>query len=93
MTAVLQVNATPVVVDVLYDTQCIDPNAINEAITDRTRAIIPVHFGGFVCDMEHIMQLAAKHNLVVVEDAAHAHGAIYRGQHAGSLGHLGPFGM
>lgn len=91
MTAVLQVNATPVVVDVLYNTQCIDPDAINAAITDRTRAIIPVHFGGFVCDMESILRLATKHDLVVIEDAAHAHGAVYKGQHAGSLGHLGAF--
>ena len=91
MSAVLQVNAIPVVVDVLYDTQCIDPDAIETALTDRTRAIIPVHFGGFVCDMDRIMAIAAERDLIVIEDAAHAHGAVSRGQHAGSFGHMATF--
>lgn len=91
LSAVLQVNAVPIVVDVDYDTQCIAPQAIEAAVTSRTRAVIPVHFGGFVADMERIMALAGRHNLVVIEDAAHAHGAVYRGRKVGSLGHMATF--
>ena len=91
LTAVLHVNAIPVVVDVDYDTQCIDPKAIEAAVTDRTRAVIPVHFGGFACDMDRIMDLAARRDLVVIEDAAHAHGAVYRGRKVGGIGHLATF--
>ncbi len=91
LTAVLKVNAIPIVVDVDYETQCIDPKAIERALTDRTRAVIPVHFGGFVCDMDRIMALAARRDLVVIEDAAHAHGAVYRGRKVGTLGHMATF--
>lgn len=91
LSAVLQVNAIPIVVDTLYDTQCIDPDEIEKAVTDRTRAIIPVHFGGFVCDMDRINDIARRHNLVVIEDAAHAHGAVQQGKRVGGLGHLATF--
>jgi len=91
LSAVLQVNAIPVVVDTLYENHCIDPSAIEAAVTDRTRAIIPVHFGGFACAMDRIMEIAARHNLVVIEDAAHAHGAITKGRKIGGLGHLATF--
>lgn len=91
LSAVLQVNAVPIMVDTLYDTQCIDPVEIEKAITDRTKAIIPVHFGGFSCDMDAINALAKKHNLIVIEDAAHAHGAVYAGRHVGALGHMATF--
>jgi len=91
LSAVLQVNAVPVVVDTLYENHCIDPAAIDSAITDRTRAIIPVHFGGFACDMDRIMELAEPRNLCVIEDAAHAHGAVYRGRKIGTLGHMATF--
>lgn len=89
--SVLQVNAIPVLVDTVYDTQCIDPDEIEKAITDRTKAIIPVHFGGHACDMDRIMDLAQKHDLIVIEDAAHAHGAVYEGREVGSLGDLATF--
>ncbi len=91
LSAVLQVNAVPVVVDTCYDSQCIDPDAVEAAVTSRTRAVIPVHFGGFVADMERLMAIGRKHNLVVIEDAAHAHGAVYQGRKVGSLGHLATF--
>lgn len=91
LSAVMQVNAIPIVVDCLYDTQCIDPAEIQKAVTDRTRAIIPVHFGGFSADMERINAIAHKHNLIVIEDAAHAHGAVYKGRKVGSLGHMATF--
>ncbi len=91
LSAVLQVNAVPVVVDTLYENHCIDPAAIESAITDRTRAVIPVHFGGFACDMDRIMAIARPKNLCVIEDAAHAHGAVYRGRKIGTLGHMATF--
>jgi len=91
LSAVLQVNAIPVLVDTVYNTQCIDPEEIKGAITDRTKAIIPVHYGGHVCDMDCIVDLARKHNLIVIEDAAHAHGAVYKGRKVGALGDMATF--
>jgi len=83
--AVLAVNAIPILVDTIHDTQCIDPDKIEKAITDKTKAIIPVHYGGFVCDMDRILKIAKKHKLAVIADAAHAHGAIYKGKKLGSI--------
>jgi len=91
LSAVLQVNAIPIVVDTLYENHCIDPSAIEAAIASRSRAIIPVHFGGFVCEMDRISQIAREHNLIVIEDAAHAHGAIFRGRKVGSLAQMAAF--
>jgi dTDP-4-amino-4,6-dideoxygalactose transaminase len=64
---------------------------IDKAITGRTRAIIPVHFGGQACDMDRIMAIARKHRLTVIEDACHAHGAEYKGRKLGSIGDAGCF--
>ena len=89
--AVIEVNAVPVFVDLDLETCNIDPKAIEAAITPRTRAIIPVHFAGQPVDLDEILSLAARHNLTVIEDAAHAHGALYRGRPVGALGHLGSF--
>jgi perosamine synthetase len=89
--AVLQVGATPVFVDVEPDTWCIDPAAAERAITDRTRAIIPVHLYGHPADMKAIQSLAQKYGLLVVEDAAEAHGAEVEGKRVGSLGKVGVF--
>ena len=83
--------ATPVFVDVERETFNIDPRQIEAAITPRTRAIIPVHLYGRLADMETITAIAAKHALVVIEDACQAHGALDRGRRAGSLGHAGCF--
>ena len=89
--AVVEVNAIPVFADIDLDTFNLDPRAVAAAITPRTRAIIPVHFAGQCADMDAIMAIARKHKLVVIEDAAHAHGASDRKRPAGSIGHLGSF--
>jgi dTDP-4-amino-4,6-dideoxygalactose transaminase len=89
--AVVEANATPVFVDVDRETFNIDLSAIEAAITPRTRAIIPVHLGGLPCDMDAIMAIAQRHGLVVIEDAAHAHGSEYKGRKVGAIGHMGSF--
>lgn len=89
--AVLMVGAVPIFADIDPDTYNIDPVQIEEAISDRTRAIIPVHFGGQSCEMDKIRAIASKHGLVVIEDAAHAHGSAYNGYPVGSLGDLASF--
>ena len=90
-TAVLEANAIPVFADIDLHTFNLDPRAVEAAITPRTRAIIPVHFAGQPADMDAIMALAADRGILVLEDAAHAHGATYRGRPAGSLGHIASF--
>lgn len=89
--AVIITGAKPVMVDVEEEHYCIDPAQVAAAITGHTRAIIPVHFGGHCCDMDALLPLAQKHSLVVMEDAAHAHGATWHGRKAGSLGQSGTF--
>lgn len=89
--AVLEANGVPVFVDIDPETYNLDPAQIEAAITPRTRAIIPVHFAGLPCDMARITALARRHNLVVIEDAAHAHGSEFQGRRAGSLGDMGCF--
>jgi len=84
--SILYVGARPVFVDIDPITFNIDPAQIKAAITPRTKAIMPVHLFGLVCDMEPIMALARERDLVVIEDACQAHGAEYRGQRAGSFG-------
>jgi dTDP-4-amino-4,6-dideoxygalactose transaminase len=90
-TAVSRLGATPVFVDIEPLTFHIDPECIERAITTRTKAIMPVHFGGPMADMDRIMDLAARHNIVVIEDAAHSHGSEWRGRRAGSIGLAGSF--
>ncbi|MFL5713017.1 MAG: dTDP-4-amino-4,6-dideoxygalactose transaminase, partial [Chloroflexota bacterium] len=80
--------ATPVFVDVLPDTLNIDPAKIEPAITPRTKAIVPVHYAGVGCDMEPIMEIAARHDLVVIEDAAQGLLADYRDRPLGGIGHM-----
>ena len=89
--AVIEANMVPVFADVDTETFNLDPRAVEAAITPRTRAVIPVHFAGQVADMDAIMAIAARHDLLVIEDAAHAHGASYHNRPAGSLGHVGSF--
>jgi len=88
---VLQAGAIPVFADVKPDDHCIDPKDIEKRITDRTKAIIPVHLYGCVCDMDEIMAIADRHNLIVIEDCAEAHGATYKGKKVGTIGHAGAF--
>lgn len=89
--SVLDVNATPVLVDVDPDTFTIDPKAVEAAITPRTRAIIPVHVFCRVCDMDALQAIAEKHHLYIIEDCAHQHGSAWRGQKVGSIGEIGSF--
>ena len=91
--APMAAGAIPVIVDIDPNTYCIDPSAVEAAITPRTRAIIPVHVGSLMADMDAIMAIAARHNLIVVEDCAHVHGMRWRGQGAGTLGHFGSFSL
>lgn len=90
-TSVLLANAVPVFVDIDPQTYNMDPGRIEEAITEKTRAIIPVHFAGQSCDMDKITDIAKRHNLFVIEDCAHAHGSEWRGKKVGSLGDVGIF--
>lgn len=85
VTAVLQRGATPVLVDVDLDTYCVTPEAMERAVTKRTRALLPVHLAGQSCDMEGIQDIARRHGLRVIADAAHAHGARFRDQSVARL--------
>ncbi len=88
---IIDVNATPILVDVCEDTWCIDPKEIEKAITPRTKAIIPVHLYGSFADMDEVLRIAKKHNLFVIEDCAHKHGGEWNGKKAGSIGDIGSF--
>lgn len=89
--SVMYTGATPVFVDVDPVTFTIDPQKIEEKITKRTRAIMVVHLYGHPCDMDPIMMLAKKYNLFVIEDAAEAHGALYKGKPVGTIGTIGAY--
>jgi len=99
--APMAAGAIPVIVDVDPQTYCMDSRAVEAAITPRTRAIIPVHLGAEIADMDALMDIAERHNLVVIEDCAHAHGARWlltdkagsRVMGAGTIGHFGSFSM
>lgn len=84
--AIVHANATPVFVDVDRRTQNIDPSLVEAAITPKTRAILPVHFAGRPCEMDAIMAVARRYGLEVIEDAAHAIEAVYRGRRIGTIG-------
>jgi L-glutamine:2-deoxy-scyllo-inosose/3-amino-2,3-dideoxy-scyllo-inosose aminotransferase len=88
---VCDVNAVPVLVDVDPETFCINPEKVEEAITRRTRAIIPVHLYNRMADMDRLLRIARKHKLHVIEDTAHAHGSLWDGRSAGTLGDFGSF--
>ncbi|WP_413285376.1 dTDP-4-amino-4,6-dideoxygalactose transaminase [Vibrio sp. MA40-2] len=81
----------PIFVDIEPNTMNIDPLCIENAITDKTKAIIVVHYAGVACDMDKIMAIAKRYNLYVIEDAAQAVGSYYRGQALGTIGHFGAF--
>ena len=89
--AVTYVGAKPIFVEPILEEYNINPDLIEEKITPRTKAIIGVHLYGQCCDMDRIKEIAKKHNLIVLEDAAQAHGALYKGQRAGSLGDAAAF--
>mgnify|MGYP001080748256 CR=1 FL=1 len=85
------VGATPVFVDIDSETLCIDPEKIVQAITEKTKAIIPVHLYGSMADMDNIMAIAKQHGLRVIEDCAHMHGGVWDGKGIGSIGDVGSF--
>jgi dTDP-4-amino-4,6-dideoxygalactose transaminase len=89
--AVVEANMIPVFADIDLDSFNLSPDAVRVAITDRTRAIIPVHFAGQPAEMDAINKIGSEHNLLVLEDAAHAHGASWRDQPAGCLGKIASF--
>lgn len=88
---IIHVGATPIFVDVDPNTFCIDANKIEEKITDRTKAIVPVHYTGHACDMDKIRAIAEKHDLFVSEDAAHAIDTYYKGDLIGKKGDCASF--
>src|SRR3954451_3890886 len=90
-TAVSRAGATPVFVDIGKDTYNLDPERVREAITPRTKAVIAVHFGGTMCDVESLGAICRAYHLHLIEDAAHAHGSEWNGKRAGSFGIAGSF--
>jgi dTDP-4-amino-4,6-dideoxygalactose transaminase len=91
--AVLHSNGIPIFVDIDPKTHNIDPRKIEEKITKRTKAIIPVHIEGVPADIDPIMKIAGKHGLVVIEDAAEAHGTKYKGKNIGTIGDMAIFSL
>ena len=91
--APMAAGAIPVIVDIDPNNYCLDPIAAEKAVTTKTKAIIVVHLGSNMTDMDAVMDLADKHDLVVVEDCAHAHGAKWNGKGAGTIGHFGSFSL
>jgi len=89
--AIMYTGATPVFVDIEPQSYIIDTTEIKEAITPKTKVILPVHLYGACADMDKIMEIAANHNLYVLEDACQAHGALYKKRPAGGIGHLAAF--
>jgi len=89
--AIVRNGAKPIFIDIETETYCMDVTRIEEKITSRTKAILPVHLYGHTADMDPIMKIARKYGLCVVEDACQAHGAEYRGKKAGSIGDVGCF--
>ena len=83
--AVMYVGARPIFADVEPDTLCLSPEDVVKKITSRTRAVIPVHYGGHPCDMKQLRQLTASRGITLIEDAAHACGSVYQGQRIGSI--------
>jgi perosamine synthetase len=88
---ITHLGATPVLVDVLADSWCLDPAAVEAAITPRTKAIMAVHLYGNLCDMDALAAIAERHGLHLIEDAAEAIGSIWHGRRAGSIGTFGAF--
>lgn len=91
--AITRIGAKPVLVDCIPETYEIDTTQLEAAITPRTVALMPVHLYGHPADMDPIMAIAERHNLIVIEDASQAHGARYKGQRVGSIGHSAAFSL
>jgi len=91
--SVCDVNAVPVLVDIDPRTYCISIEKIVEAITERTKAIIPVHLYGCLTDMDALVALAKKYNIAIIEDASHSHGSMWNEKYVGTIGNIGVFSM
>ena len=91
--AIVDINAVPVLVDIEEDSWCISPEEIKKAISPRTKAIIPVHLYGTICDIKKVLEIAERHDLYVIEDCAHQHGSVFRGKHIGTFGNAGSFSL
>jgi len=89
--SILQNNAIPIFADIDNKSYMLDPDSVKKKITDRTKAIIPVHLSGITADMDPLLDIAADNNLYIIEDACQAHGAKYKGKKVGSIGDLGTF--
>lgn len=89
VSSIVNAGAVPIFADVDANSQNITHESILKKITNKTKAIICVHLAGWPCEMDDIMELASKHNLIVIEDCAQAHGALYKGRSVGSIGHIG----
>jgi len=90
-TSVMHQNAVPVFADISLANYCLDPEDLERRITPRTKAVIPVHYFGHAAEMDQIKEIAARHNIKIVEDCAQSHGTPYKGQKTGSIGDLGAF--
>jgi len=90
---VYSLGATVVFADIEPDTLCIDPNDIENKITDKTKAIIVVHYAGMPAKMDEIMKIAKKHNIKIIEDVSHAHGGLYKGKMVGTFGDVSAFSL
>jgi len=91
--AAVEQNAVPVFVDSEPRSQGLDPADVRRKVTPRTKAIVAVHANGYPCDVDAVMAIAGEHDLVVIEDCSHAHGAEYKGRKVGTIGHLGAFSL
>ncbi|MGM8061426.1 DegT/DnrJ/EryC1/StrS family aminotransferase [Vogesella indigofera] len=89
VSAIVNAGATPIFADVDRDSQNVTAETLAAVLTPRTKAVVCVHLAGWPCDMDPIMALAARHSFYVVEDCAQAHGAMYKGRHVGTIGHVG----
>ncbi|MFJ7565821.1 DegT/DnrJ/EryC1/StrS family aminotransferase [Herminiimonas sp. NPDC097707] len=88
---IVHLGATPIFVDILPDSWCIDPALVEQAITPRTKAIVAVHLYGNLCDMDKLLAIGEKYGIPVIEDAAEAIGSVFHGKRAGSMGKFGTF--
>ena len=90
---VYNLGATPVFAEIDPDTMCLDPNDIEHRLTENTKLIVVTHLGAMPAEMDAIMSIAEKHNIKVLEDCSHAHGALYKGKEVGTFGHAAAFSL
>ena len=88
---IIHLGATPIFVDILPDTWCLDPTAVEKAITKKTKAIVGVHLYGNLCDMNELLDIGNKYGIPIIEDSAEGIGSLYHGKRVGSIGTFGAF--